>query len=64
MAPWLIEDTRVEIGKVRNEIDDLRKQVETAGQCQVEAMVLLTRALDELNLRVARLEPRANPPEG
>lgn len=62
-APWLIEDTRTVVAQVRGELDQLRKQVEATGQTQLEALVLLTRAVDELNTRLQQLEDRPQPPE-
>ena len=62
-APWLIEDTRTVVAQVRGEVEQLRKQVEAAGQTQVEALVLLTRAVDELNTRLQQLEDRREPPD-
>ena len=62
-APWTIEDTRTVVAQVRGEVEQLRKEVEAAGQTQVEALVLLTRAVDELNTRLQQLEDRRQPPE-
>ena len=44
------------VDAVRGEVEQLRKQVEATGQVQVEALVLLTRAVDELNIRMQNLE--------
>ena len=51
------------VDAVRTEMEQLRKQVEASGQIQVEALVLLTRAVDELNSRLEGLEDHRHPPE-
>ena len=55
-APWWIEDTRRVVELERDEIQELTKRVELMSQTQLDALSLLTRAIDELNSRIQTLE--------
>ncbi len=55
-APWLVEDTRAEVVVSRGAIDSLAGEFRAFSAAQLDAIALLTRAIDELNRRIERLE--------
>ena len=54
-APWLITDTHTAVFKNARELTALEERLSALERTQLEALTLLTRAINELNSRLERV---------
>jgi hypothetical protein len=54
-APWLISETHRLAVTNANTLQALQEQLDAASQAQLEALTLLTRAINELNGRLEKI---------
>ncbi len=58
LAPWRVERILEETAALHDDIERLRVEVDTSGQVLGDALMTLTRSLDEVLERIAAIEDR------